>query len=232
MMAVVMALLLVPSSALAQSTVHAACNPIDLAQGGPDDASCQDVPSFKASFLNRVWKFDGNVDAVDLSTHSLDMTLTGIENLPKRFANQDDALLDQDTQAQFKDGTRVYGPDGKLVTQDYLPYAESVVVRGKLVAPRRWSVDDSGNAVPTVRAKRIYIEQYVEDASSVNDGSGDASDPAQADPQADPATDPSADPSADQPSDQSGDPTPGDGVITSHDVEIWIHIHVHVAKRA
>jgi hypothetical protein len=219
-MAVVMALLLVPSSSFAQSTAPTGCTPIDLAQGGPPDVSCQDVPSFKASFLNRVWSFDGSVDAVDLNDHTLDMTLTGIENLPKRFANQDDALLDQDTQARFNDGTRVYGPDGKLVSQDYLPYAESVVVRGKLVAPRHWSVDEYGTAVPTVRAKRIYIEQYVEDASAANDGSGDAGDPSQADPQTDPAADP------------TGDPTPADGVITSHDVEIWIHIHVHIAKRA
>jgi hypothetical protein len=221
LIAVLMALLLIPAAA-------SACSPIDLAQGAPDDASCQDVPSFKSSFLNRVWKFDGSVDAVDLNEHSLDMTMSGIEDLPRRFANQDDALLDQDTHVRFNDGTRVYGPDGKRVTQDYLPYAESVVVRGKLVAPRRWFVDDTGALVPTVRAKRIYIADFVQDAGDSNDPSSDdssgSSDPSQSDV---PADQPS-----DQPADQSTDPTPGDGVITSHDVEIWIHIHIQLAKRA
>jgi hypothetical protein len=223
LMAVMMALLFVPSAASAQTTGQ--CSPIDLAQGTADNAACQDLPSFKASFLNRVWKFDGQVDAVDVSAHTLDMTMTGIENLPARFANQDDALLEQDTHVLFNDSTRVYGPDGKLVTQDYLPYAESIVVRGKLVAPRHWATDESGSPVPTLRAKRIYIEQYVEDASNAHDGS--SSDPSSSDPShSDPA--PPADPA------QSADPTPGDGVITSADVRIWIQIDVHVSlgKRA
>jgi hypothetical protein len=218
LMAIAMALLLVAPSGASAHSAHMACAPIDLAHGAPSDPSCADVPSFKASFLNRVWSFDGNVDAVDLGAHTLDMTTTGIENLPARFSNQDDALLDQDTKVRFNDNTRIYGPDGKRVTADYLPYAESVVVRGKLVAPKNWASDDNGDALPTLRAKRIYITQYVEDAANGHDSSGDdLGQPAQTDPG-------TADPAA--------DPTPNDGTVTSSDVKIWIEIRIEVHARS
>jgi hypothetical protein len=199
-----MALLLVPSASLANG--HQ-CAPIDLNHGAPADPACDHVPSFKASFQNRVWSFEGNVDEVNLDASSLDMTTTGIQDLPSRFASQDDPLLNQDTHVRFSESTRVYGPDGKRVGQDYLPYAESVVVRGKLVAPRRWASDAEGNPVPTLRAKRLYITDYVQDASDAN----------YADEQ-----------SKDEASNQTDDPTPADGVISCADVRIWIEIHIYL----
>jgi hypothetical protein len=241
-LAVALGLLLVPGSALAQGArVHAACSAIDLQQGTPSDPTCDSAPSFKASFLNRVWRFDGSEDSVDLDQHTLDMTLSGIENLPARFNSQDDPLLDQDTRVRFNDHVRVYGPDGVRVTQDYLPYAEDVVVRGKLVAPAKWSTDEEGNLVPTIRAKRIYITQYVQDTSDANDSSSNdqssgvqsANDQSSGDQSSNDQS--SGDQSSgDQSSgDQSSsDPTPGDGVVSSSDVEIWIHIYIHLGKRA
>jgi hypothetical protein len=198
---VAVAALAAPAAAHAQAPTCPA--PIHLDQGS-SVALCPGVKTFKADFLNRVWTFDGAVDQVDLEQHTLDMTTSSIENLPKRFASQDDALLDQDTHVNFRPSTRVYGPDGQLVTQDHLDYAENVAVRGKLTAPKRWAHDADGDPVPTVDAKRLYITDYVQDASQAQD-SADAAD----------ATDPAAQ-----------DPTPGDGVITSLDVEIWIHLHL------
>lgn len=208
LLAIAAVLMLVPAGALAQ-TAPAPCQTVDLYQGAEANPSCAARPSFKASFMNRVWSFHGVVDDVDLDTRTLDMTTTGIENLPRRFASQDDALLDQDTHVVFKPGTRVYDPDGKRVSQDYLDYAEDVVVRGKLVPPRRWHVDEQGEQVPTLSAKRLYIASYVDDASESSEQGGGAGE------------------------EQGGgestqDPTPEDGVVTSADVRIWIAIYIEI----
>jgi hypothetical protein len=216
-----LAMLLLPGAAIAQPTTAAPdCPAVDLHQGTQADPACDSLPGFKASFLNRVWSFDGSVDQVDLEAHTLDMTTTAIENLPARFANQDDALLDQDTHVAFKDSTRVYGPEGERVSVDYLPYAEDVVVRGKLVAPAHWVVDEQGVRVPTVRAKRIYIASYVQDAGQAQDES--AGDESSSPDQGSPAGDGSS----------SEDPTPQDGEITSRDVRIWIHVYIEILGRA
>jgi hypothetical protein len=189
-----------PAAAHAQAPACPA--PIDIQQGSTVTL-CPGAKTFKSTFLNRVWSFDGAVDEVSLEEHTLEMTTTAIENLPKQFASQDDPILDQDTHVVFKPSTRVYDPDGHVVAQDYLDYAESVVVRGKLVAPKRWARDADGDPVPTVDAKRLYIADYVASAAD-----------AQGDDQADPG-----DPGAE-------DPTPTDGQITTLDVEIWIHLHL------
>jgi hypothetical protein len=199
--------MLVPAAAAhAQAPAPGSCPGFNLDQGASADPACDAVPHFKASFINRVWTFDGAVDEVDLEAHTLDMTTSAIENLPKRFNSQDDDLLDQDTHVRFKANTRVYDPEGHRVTQDYLDYAEDVAVRGKLLAPAKWAVDADGTRIPTISAKRIYISSYVEDASQAQDDSA----------------------SADEGSSPVEDPTPGDGVITSADVEIWISIYVHL----
>jgi hypothetical protein len=202
-----LAIMLVPAAARAQSPTSP-CPAFNMNQGAAADPACDVVPHFKATFINRVWTFDGAVDAVDLGGHTLDMTTSAIENLPRQFASQDDDLLDQDTHVQFKPGTRVYGPDGRLVSQDYLDYAESVAVAGKLVAPAKWAVDADGNRVLTINAKRIYICSYVDDASQAQDGST----------------------SVDGSDASAQDPTPGDGVISSADVQIWISIYVHLGS--
>jgi hypothetical protein len=172
---------------------------------------CDTVPHFKASFLNRVWAFDGSVDEVDLAGHTLDMTTSAIEDLPARFASQDDPILDQDTHVLFGPKTKVFGPEGTAVSQDYLEYADSVVVRGKVMSPSKWAENQDGVLVPTIRAKRIYITSYVDDGSaSSSAGDGSSSDTSSTDP--------------------VQDPTPGDGVITSVDVSIWIELHIQIQR--
>jgi hypothetical protein len=198
--------IMVPAAVASAQAPAASCPAFGLSQAAPGDAACDAVPQFKASFINRVWTFDGSVDEVDLQGHTLDMTTTGVEDLPKQFASQDDDLLNQDTHVQFKAATRVYDPEGHRVSQDYLDYAETVAVSGKVVAPAKWAVDANGQRVPTISAKRIYIGSYVDDASQAQD-QGDAA--SQGDANAD-------------------DPTPADGVITTVDVEIWISIYLHI----
>jgi hypothetical protein len=200
------AIMLVPAAAANAQTPAAPCPAFSLSQSAATDPACDAVPSFKASFINQVWTFDGAVDEVDLQGHTLDMTTSSIDNLPKQFASQDDSLLNQDTHVQFKAATRVYDPDGHRVSQDYLDYAEAVAVSGKLLPPAKWSVNADGARVPTISAKRIYIGSYVDDASQAQDN-GDAAG------QGDPA---------------AQDPTPGDGVVTTADVEIWISTYLHV----
>jgi hypothetical protein len=201
-----LALMLVPAAAHAQAPAAPdPCPAFEMHQGTGPDAACVAIPHFKASFINRVWRFDGLVDEVDLDGHTLDITTQDIENLPARFAGQDDAILDQDTRVNFKSTTRVYDPEGHRVSQDYLDYAESVSVAGKLMAPANWAVDADGTRVPTLRAKRIYINDYVSDASQ---GQDDAA-------------------AADEGDVQAADPSPEDGV-TSADVEVWIWIYLHV----
>jgi hypothetical protein len=211
LLAIAAALMLVPAGAFAQAA-PATCQAIDLSQSAPANPACDSLPSFKASFLNRVWAFDGAVDAVDLEAHTLDMTTSGIEDLPHQLRSQDDAIVDQDTHVVYKQQTRVYDPEGHRVSQDYLDYAEEVVVRGKLVAPRKWAIDDQGQPVPTVSAKRLYIASYVDDASQSND-------------------DTAQDEAAQSGDGSAQDPTPSDGAVTTADVRIWISIFVEIHGR-
>jgi hypothetical protein len=200
-----LAVMLVPGSALAAGTDQ--CPAFHLDQSVAAVPGCNAVPHFKASFINRVWAFDGSVDAVDLEGHTLDMTTSAIEDLPARFASQEDPILDQDTHVLFGPKTKVFGPEGTAVSQDYLEYADSIVVRGKLLSPAKWSENADGVLVPTIRAKRIYITSYVGDGSSDSSAPTDASSgtPVQ-------------------------DPTPGDGAITTVDVTIWIEMHVQIQR--
>lgn len=199
-------LMLVPGAGIAAA--QDTCPAFKLTQSTPADPQCEHMPHFKASFISRVWSFDGAVDEVDLQGHSLDMTTSAVENLPAAFASQDDPILDQDTHVLFKPGTKVFGPEGYAVSQDYLEYADSIVVRGKLLPPSKWAVNDDGVRVPTIRAKRIYITSYVDDGSSADHPSG--SDGSSTDPVA--------------------DPTPGDGTISTVDVSIWIELHITIRR--
>jgi hypothetical protein len=207
-------LMLVPGSALASPAASGFCPAFNLDQAAATDPSCDALPHFKASFINRVWAFGGSVDDVDLSAHTLDMTTSGIENLPAQFHSQEHPILDQDTHVLFAANTKVFDTDGNAVTQDYLEYADDVVVRGKLLPPSKWAVNEDGLKVPTIRAKRIYIHSYVDKSSLV---------PA---PDASP-TDPAATPSPDTP---PVDPTPAGGTVTTIDVTVLIHLHIEVRR--
>ena len=140
------------------------CLTVDLRQGRRVDPECEDLPQFKATFLNRVWNFKGALDSVDDGEdHSLSITVEYIEDLPRRFRNQDDDLLDQDATVLMHDNIRVFSPDGDLVPHDELANADYVRVRARVLRPRMWRANEDGDVVPTLRAKRIYIKDWIGD---------------------------------------------------------------------
>jgi hypothetical protein len=124
------------------------------AQGGQGPQG-DGPPRLLGAFTSRVWKFTGDVDG--FSDGKLSMTLGKILNLPKRFAAQDDDLLDQDAIVLVGAGVRVIDENGKRTTAAALDDADSVRVQGKLLPPKKWQEDEDGQPVTTIRAKRVYI---------------------------------------------------------------------------
>ena len=156
------------------------CLTIDLRQGRRADPECDDLPHFKASFLNRVWSFKGALDGVDDGgDHSLSITVEYIEDLPRRFRNQDDELLDQDATVLMSENIRVFSPEGELVSHDELAHADYVRVRARVLRPRMWRENEDGDVVPTLRAKRVYVKNWI-------GGYGDEEQPVVGEPECDP----------------------------------------------
>jgi hypothetical protein len=116
------------------------------------DEGC--LPKFVRRFITRVWKFTGEVDSYE--SGELSMTLGRILNLPRKFRTQDDELLDQDTTVLVSNRVRVF-KEGERVDRGALDTANDVRVHGKLLRPRLWRTDEDGSAVPTIRAKKVYI---------------------------------------------------------------------------
>jgi len=110
---------------------------------------------FLPGFQNRVWRFVG--EANGFANGQLSITLGQILNLPKRFASQDDSLVDQDATVLVGDRTRIRDKDGTPAPTSDLDSANDVRVEGKLLPPRKWVTDQDGQPVPTIRAKRIVI---------------------------------------------------------------------------
>ena len=160
------------------------CLTIDLRQSRRANPECADLPHFRASFLNRVWHFKGALDSFDNGEdHSLSITVEYIEDLPRRFRNQDDDLLDQDATVLMRENIRVFGPDGELVSHDELEHADYVRVHARVLRPRMWRANEDGDVVPTLRAKRIYIKNWIGDY-------GDEEEPVIDDPECHPEEEP------------------------------------------
>ena len=150
------------------------CLAIDLDEESPYNRACDDLPHFKSSFINRVLTFNGAVDYfVDDEDHELSITIDEIEKLPGRFRRQDDELLDQDATVLVSERARVYGPDNTLVDAHLLDEAEYVKVRGRLLAPRKWRANEDGDVVPTLRAKRVYVTEWVAGGGSLDEDDED-----------------------------------------------------------
>jgi hypothetical protein len=138
------------------------CLAVDLRQHRRTPPECADLPHFKASFLNRVWRFNGAVDSFqNTDDHVLSITVESIDGLPKRFRSQDDDLLDQDAYVLMSENIRVFSPDHELISHDELEHADYVQVRGRLLPPRKWRANEDDEVVPTLRAKRVYVEEWV-----------------------------------------------------------------------
>jgi hypothetical protein len=121
-----------------------------------------DRPRLKGGFLSRVWRIDADVDAFDEGADVLNVTITGVANLPRRFFDQDDDLVDVDAYALFSATTRVYDAERRRVFREtrydgLLDVADTVRIVGKVVPPRTWELDADGFPTPTLRAKRVYV---------------------------------------------------------------------------
>lgn len=139
------------------------CLTIDLRQSRRANPECADLPHFKASFLNRVWSFKGALDSFDAEDHSMSITVEYIEDLPHRFRSQDDDLLNQDATVLLNENIRVFSPEGELVAHDELANADYVRVRARVLRPRMWRENEDGDVVPTLRAKRVYVKNWIGD---------------------------------------------------------------------
>jgi hypothetical protein len=124
--------------------------------GGPDSGGPADGGTpFDKGFLNRVWKFEVEVDGAEAG--KLSVTIGKIVNLPKRFSGQDDELLDQDAVVLLGSRVRIY-EGGKRVQKRELDDADGTArVQGKLVPQSRWEKDEDDQPVPTIRAKKVYL---------------------------------------------------------------------------
>jgi hypothetical protein len=131
---------------------------------GPPPMGAEDdgLPSLKGGFLSKVWRFDADADSYDAATDVLNVTITEVLNLPKRFADQDDPFVDSDAYVLFTSKTRVYDAEGDRVPREtaydaLLDAADSLRVVGKVVAPPKWQEDEDGMPAPTLRAKRVRV---------------------------------------------------------------------------
>jgi hypothetical protein len=120
------------------------------------------TPSLMGGFVSRVWRFAADADSYDAASNTLNVTVTKMVNLPKRFNAQDDSIIDRDADVIFTKKTKVYDDKGKRlrVENSYdaaLDDAESVAVTGKITPPSKWNKDEDGTPVTTVRAKRVTI---------------------------------------------------------------------------
>ena len=119
-----------------------------------------DGPRLKPAFLNRVWRIAGAADGFEDGV--LDFTADHIVNLPRRFSTQDDALIDQDARVLVGARTRIFDADHHRLTGDAaasaLDAAGDVLVFAKLLPHAKWLDDEDGTPVPTLRAKKLVIE--------------------------------------------------------------------------
>jgi hypothetical protein len=110
---------------------------------------------FRADFINRVWKFRGSSSGFEAGV--LNITVEKVVNLPKKFRDQDDELIDQDAYVLIGAKVKVVDAEGKRVPQSALEDADQVQVEGKLLPTAKWRDDEDGTSVTTIRAKRLRI---------------------------------------------------------------------------
>jgi hypothetical protein len=126
--------------------------------GGPGGG----LPQLSGGFLSHVWRMNADVDSYDADKNVLNCTITKFLNLPKKFAQMDDDLIDTDAFVLFSATTKVFDADGKRVPKEVayntlLDNANSVKVVGKVIPPKSWQKDQDGTPTPTFRAKQVYI---------------------------------------------------------------------------
>jgi hypothetical protein len=119
-------------------------------------------PSLMGAFLSRVWRFTAEADNYDAGSDTLSATISKVLNLPKRFGDQDDEIVDQDAHVLIGPQTKVFDAAGKRLARESLydgalDNADSVLIAGKVLPPAKWQKDEDGQPVTTIRAKRVKI---------------------------------------------------------------------------
>ena len=130
-------------------------------QPGGQPGGCG-APEFMPSFLSRVWRFNGDADNYDAAKNVLNMTITKVLNLPKRFGSQDDDIVDQDAYVVFGEHTKVFDKHGDQLPRESqynhaLDVARTVKVSGKIMPTKKWQKDEDDQPVTTIRAKQVTI---------------------------------------------------------------------------
>ncbi len=125
---------------------------------GGDGSQSEDLPEFLPSFLNRTWRFSADADGYE--DGELGATLSRIISLPAAYAAQDDELVGQDLDVLAGAKVKVYNRAGRRIARAKLDQADRVVAVGKLLPPEKWAEDEDGEAIPTVRAKRITVTKW------------------------------------------------------------------------
>lgn len=123
------------------------------APGGPG-GDCG-PPEMDRGFMNRVWKFVGEVDGYDEGV--LSMTVAKILNLPKKFSDERDEIVDEDAAVLIGRTTRIFDEDGKRMDAAGLDSAKTVRVHGKMLKTSKWRKDEDDQPIPTIRAKKVYV---------------------------------------------------------------------------
>ena len=123
-------------------------------QGGQPPNGCGQNDGFKNGFLNRVWRVEIEVDSVDGLT--LSGTLNKFLNLPRKFRDQDDRMVDQVVHLKLRDATKITDENGDDASVKDLSKADKILAKAKLLKEDQWDEED-GTPVTTLVARRIRI---------------------------------------------------------------------------
>lgn len=92
----------------------------------------------------------------------LDFTARRFFSVPKKFRDDDDAVVGLDARVLVSSKTRVYDEDRNRLTgaarDDALDDADKVVVLGKVRPKDKWQKNEDRVPVPTLSAKLILIK--------------------------------------------------------------------------
>jgi hypothetical protein len=115
-------------------------------------------PKFSPSFFSHPMSIDASTDGLDQNT--LPISIESVCGLPRSLDKQAAQLAGGDGVVRitsrtsvWKDGQRLPAAS-KLVELDG---ADTVTLRGRLLAQRTWLADEDGDPVPTFSASRVVI---------------------------------------------------------------------------